>query len=82
MARLFEVYARRLQIQERIGQQVTTTLDEFLCPKGSACVIEAQHYCMKGRGVQKQNSKMVTSSLSGVFRTSAETRAEFMSMIK
>jgi len=82
LARLFEIYARRLQIQERIGQQVTSALDEFLKPKGSACIIEAQHYCMKGRGIKKQNSMMVTSSLSGVFRSNAETRAEFLSIIK
>ncbi len=82
LARILEIYARRLQIQERIGQQITACLDELLQPKGSACILEAQHMCMTCRGVQKQNSIMVTSSLTGAFRDDARTRAEFLSMVK
>jgi GTP cyclohydrolase I len=82
LARLLEIYARRLQIQERICQQVTTALMEHLKPLGAACILEAQHFCMTSRGVQKQNSIMVTSSLTGEFRDNAETRSELMSLIK
>lgn len=82
LARLLDVYARRLQIQERICQQVTSTLMDQLRPKGAACIIEAQHFCMKSRGVQKQDSVMVTSSLKGVFLERPEARAELMGLIK
>ncbi len=81
LARLLEVFTRRLQIQERIGEQVTSTIDEELSPFGSACILEAQHFCMTSRGVEKQHSKMVTSSLTGVFRKQ-EVRQELMSLIK
>lgn len=81
LARLLEVFARRLQIQERLCQQITSSLDTHLQPKGSACILEAQHLCMTGRGVQKQNSIMVTSSLTGVFRTQAATREELLRMV-
>jgi len=82
IVRLLEIFARRLQIQERLCQQVTSALDEHLQPRGSACVIEAQHFCMTCRGVQKQNSVMITSSLTGVFRDKGEARNEFLTMIK
>lgn len=82
LARLLDVYARRLQIQERIGQQITNDLDKYLQARGSACVLEAKHSCMTCRGVNKQHSTMVTSSLTGVFREKPEVRAEFLSMIK
>lgn len=82
LARVLEIFSRRLQIQERIGQQVTETLDEHLKPLGSACILEAQHFCMTSRGIQKQNSIMVTSSLTGVFRKMAEARAELMGLIR
>lgn len=82
LARLVDMFSRRLQIQERIGQQVTSALDEYLQPLGSACVIEAQHLCMACRGVMKQNSVMVTSSLTGEFLNKIEVRQEFMSLIK
>lgn len=81
LARVLEVYARRLQIQERICRQVTDDLMKYLEPKGAACVLEAKHFCMVCRGVHKQNSTMITSSLQGVFRE-PEVRSEFMSMIK
>ena len=80
LARVLEVYSRRLQIQERIGQQVTNALDEYLDTAGSACIINARHLCMMARGVEKQNSTMVTSSLTGVFREQA-VKAELMSFI-
>ena len=82
LARLLEIFARRLQIQERIGQQVTSALEQLLSPLGSACILEAQHFCMTSRGVEKQNSIMVTSSLTGVFQSEHEARAELMSLIK
>jgi len=81
LARLVEIYSRRLQIQERIGDQVTTALMQFLQPKGAACIIEAQHMCMRMRGVQKQNSTMVTSSMQGVFRSDLAARQELMRLI-
>jgi GTP cyclohydrolase I len=82
LARVLDIFARRLQIQERISKQVTAALMEHLQPKGAACVIESRHLCMVCRGVQKQHSVMVTSSLEGVFKTDPATRAEFMSMIR
>jgi len=83
LVRVLEVFSRRLQIQERICEQVTRALDETLKPKGSACVLEAQHFCMTSRGVQKQCTVMVTSSLTGVFREKGnEARSEFLSMIR
>lgn len=81
LARLLEIYARRMQIQERIGEQVTSFLMKELKAKGAACVLEAQHFCMTSRGVEKQNAKMVTSSLKGAFLKEPETRQEFFSMI-
>lgn len=81
LARLVDMYAKRLQIQERIGTQITLALDQYLLPVGSACVIQSKHTCMTCRGVGKQNSEMVTSSLSGVFLRKPEARAEFMSLI-
>lgn len=82
LARLLDIYAKRLQIQERIGSQVVDALMEHLQPLGAACVIEAQHLCMKSRGVRKQSSVMVTSAMRGVFRDKPAARAELMSLIK
>lgn len=82
LARLLEVFARRLQIQERICQQITHTLMEVLNPLGAACLLEAQHFCMTSRGVQKQSSVMVTSSLEGVFKTDSSVRQEFLSLVR
>lgn len=82
LARLLDIFARRLQIQERIGMQVTKELNKHLNPLGAACIIEAKHMCMCTRGVNKQNSTMVTSDLTGVFLNNPETRQELMSMIK
>ena len=82
LARVLEVYARRAQIQERIGNQVTRCIMDHLNPLGAACIIEAKHFCMVCRGVQKQHSLMVTSSLRGCFLTNAQTRAELMDLIR
>lgn len=82
MPRLVEVFSRRLQNQERLTKQIADTLDEVLKPKGVGVVIEACHFCMQARGVEKQNSKMVTSSFLGLFRKDARTRAEFLNLVK
>lgn len=81
LARLLEVFTRRLQIQERITEQVTAALDEHLRPRGSACVLESKHLCMTCRGVNKQQSTMITSSLTGAFREAA-VRSEFFGLIR
>jgi len=82
LARLVEMYSRRLQVQERLTTQIAETLEEALRPKGVAVVIEAIHLCMMMRGVEKQNSKAVTSAMLGAFRDRPATRAEFMELIK
>jgi GTP cyclohydrolase I len=76
--RVVEVFARRLQVQERLGEQVADALEEVLKPKGVGVVIEAVHLCMMMRGVEKQNSRTITSSLRGVFKDDARTRSEFL----
>jgi len=81
LARLVEVYAKRLQIQEKMTAQIANTLDEVLQPKGVAVVIEASHQCMTTRGVHKPGVSMVTSRMLGVFRTDPSTRREVLSMI-
>jgi GTP cyclohydrolase I len=80
--RLVEMYSRRLQVQERLTTQIATTLNEVLRPRGVAVVMEGVHLCMVMRGVEKQNSKAVTSAMLGSFRDRPETRAEFMELIK
>lgn len=82
LARLVNMYARRLQIQERITAQVTSDLMQYLKPKGAACIIDAGHLCMRMRGVNKQHSSMVTSSMQGVFRENTAAREELMSLIR
>jgi GTP cyclohydrolase I len=81
LARIVDVFARRMQIQERLSNQVADALMECLDPMGVGVVMEAAHLCMLMRGVQKQNSEMVTSSLRGSFRTDARTRGEFMNLV-
>lgn len=81
LARILDFYAHRLQIQERIGQQVVEFLSKELESRGAACILEAKHLCMSCRGVAKQHSVMVTSSLAGVFKENASARAELMSLI-
>jgi GTP cyclohydrolase I len=82
LVRLMEAFARRMQIQERIGDQITEAIMKHLGAKGAACVIEAQHLCMKARGVEKQDSVMVTSSMKGIYRENPMARSEFMSLIR
>jgi GTP cyclohydrolase I len=79
---LVDVYARRLQVQERLTNQIANTIMEKLDPLGVAVVIEAEHLCMRMRGVEKQNSMIITSTLLGAFRTRQETRQEFMTLIR
>jgi len=81
LARLVEMFARRVQIQERIGEQVTNALMDHLSPKGAACTIKAVHLCMRMRGCSEQDSIMVTSSLKGAFRENQDTRSEFLQLI-
>ncbi len=81
IARLVEVFARRLQVQERLTKQVAHTMMDQLKPRGVAVVIEAEHLCMRMRGVEMQNSMVVSSAVLGVFRSSQETREEFMSLV-
>lgn len=82
LARLVDMYARRMQIQERIGDQVTTALMEILRPKAAACIIEGKHMCMMMRGVGKQDSVMSTSSMKGLFMDDASAKAELLTLIK
>jgi GTP cyclohydrolase I len=79
--RVVDMYAHRLQVQERLTQQVATFLMERLEPKGVGCVIEATHLCTVMRGVRKQEATMVTSSMLGTFRRDARTRSEFLTFI-
>jgi len=81
VARLVEVYARRLQVQERMTSQIAGTIAEQLDPLGVGVVLEAEHLCMRMRGVEKQNSVVVTSAMLGVFREHQTTREEFMTLI-
>jgi len=82
LARLVDIYARRLQIQERIGEEVTMALMKYLKPQGAACIIEATHMCMRMRGAAKQSSVMVTSSLKGSFMENLTARNELLQLIK
>ncbi|GAC1696332.1 MAG: GTP cyclohydrolase I FolE [Gemmatimonadaceae bacterium] len=78
LPRIVEVFARRLQVQERLTEQIAGAIEEVLRPKGVGVVIEAYHLCMMMRGVEKQNSKTITSAVRGVFREDARTRDEFL----
>jgi GTP cyclohydrolase I len=81
LARVVDVYARRLQVQERLTLQIKDALSDVLRPQGVAVIIEATHLCMVMRGVQKQHSVTTTSAMSGVFLENANTRSEFMRLI-
>jgi len=81
LARLVEVFARRLQVQERMTSQIATTIEQQLNPLGVGVVLEAEHLCMRMRGVEKQNSTVLTSAMLGAFRDNQETREEFMTLI-
>jgi GTP cyclohydrolase I len=80
--RLIELFSRRLQIQERLTTQIAETIQRVIEPQGVGVVIEARHLCMMMRGVEKQHSAAVTSSMLGVFRHEEETRSEFLSLIR
>ena len=82
LARLVDIYARRMQMQERIGEQVTEALMNYLQPRGAACIIEATHMCMRMRGVGKQNSTMITSSMKGAFLTDTAVKQELLTLIR
>lgn len=82
IARVVDVFARRLQVQERLTTQIASGLLEVLDAHGVAVVLEASHFCMVMRGVQKQNSKTVTSSMLGAFRDDSRSRSEFMELIR
>jgi GTP cyclohydrolase I len=81
LPRIVEVFARRLQVQERLTDQIAGAIQEVLRPKGVGVVIEAAHLCMMMRGVEKQNSKTITSALRGVFRGDLRTREEFLRLV-
>ncbi len=81
IARLVETFSRRLQVQERLTQQIAETLYDCLNPEGVGVVIEARHLCMMMRGVEKQNSVATTSAMIGVFRDDVKTRSEFLTLI-
>src|SRR5436189_5549682 len=80
--RVIDVFARRLQVQERLTNQIAETINDKIAPLGVAVVMEATHLCMSMRGVEKQNSFAVTSAMLGAFRDSARTRMEFLELIK
>ena len=82
VARIVDMYARRLQIQERLSRQIAEAVQQVTGALGVAVVIEAKHMCMMMRGVEKQNSSMITSVMLGEFRANAATRSEFLSLIK
>src|SRR5690348_5715978 len=82
LARMVEIYARRLQVQERLTTQIAQTLMSEIDPLGVAVVLEAEHLCMRMRGVEKQNSFVTTSAMLGVFSTNHETRHEFMQLLR
>jgi GTP cyclohydrolase IA len=79
LPRIVDVFARRLQVQERLTEEVAEAIDDVLAPLGVGVVIEAYHLCMMMRGVEKQNSRTITSALRGVFRDDSRTREEFLS---
>jgi GTP cyclohydrolase I len=82
LPRLIDIFARRLQVQERLTTQIAETIQKAIEPQGVGVVIEARHLCMMMRGVEKQHSSAVTSSMLGVFREEQETRDEFLSLIR
>ena len=82
LPRIVDMFSRRLQVQERLTNQIANEINKILQPSGVAIVMDAAHLCMMMRGVEKQNSRAVTSTVLGIFRRDSRTRAEFMSLIK
>ncbi|MGH2447396.1 MAG: GTP cyclohydrolase I FolE [Chloroflexota bacterium] len=82
LARVVDMFSRRLQVQERLTGQIASALEEVLAPRGVAVVIEASHLCMMMRGVQKQNSRTVTSAMRGIFHSDPRTRGELLELLK
>jgi GTP cyclohydrolase I len=82
VARVVDVFARRLQVQERLTDQIAEALDDALSPRGVGVVLEASHFCMMMRGVEKQGSRTLTSALRGAFREDASTRDEFLRLVQ
>ena len=82
VARIVDLYARRLQVQERLTNQVADAIEEILEPQGVAVIVEGKHLCMMMRGVQKQDSMMTTSAMRGGFKRDPRTRAEFLDLAK
>lgn len=80
--RIVEMFARRLQVQERLTQQIAQTILQAIHPRGVAVIVEAQHLCMMMRGIQKQNSRMITSAMLGEFREDSRSRIEFLELIR
>jgi GTP cyclohydrolase I len=80
LPRLVEVFARRLQVQERLTEQIASAINDVLKPQGVGVIIEAYHLCMMMRGVEKQNSKTITSAVRGLFRSDQRTREEFLTL--
>lgn len=82
LPRIVDVYARRLQVQERLTEEIAAAIEDVLQPRGVGVVIEAAHLCMMMRGVEKQSSKTITSALRGIFRSDPRTREEFLSLAR
>jgi len=82
MARVTDVFARRLQVQERMTEQIADAINKCMEPRGVAVIIEAAHLCMQMRGVEKQHSQTTTSAMRGVFLTEEKTRSEFLNLLK
>ena len=82
LARVVEAYSKRLQVQERLTQQIANTIMNVLNPRGVAVIIESQHHCMTTRGVHQQNTSMITSSMLGVFRENDSSRAEVLAFLR
>jgi GTP cyclohydrolase IA len=82
LARLVNMYARRMQIQERLTSQIATSIGERIEPQGVGVIVEARHLCMQMRGVEKQHSKAVTSAMLGAFRHNKQTRDEFLALVR
>ncbi len=80
--RIVDVFARRLQVQERLTREIADAIEDAIRPQGVAVILEAQHLCMMMRGVEKQSSKTVTSAMLGVFKSQLQTRNEFLSLVE